>query len=144
MTASETFRRARGRLAAALDRDRGGDREDAWEEEDVEYEAYEERPELRLVEARRHEIGVVSVAEFEDVRRVADLFRREAPVVVDLQGCGPDVARRVTDFCSGLAYARDGALRPVADHLIMLAPGHVDLSGGGRSGLGGSGFYNQL
>ncbi len=142
MNAGETFRRARGRLAAALGGEPAG--EPAWEEDDVEYEAYDERPDLRLVEARHHEIGVVSVADFEDVRQVADVFRREAPVVVDLQGCAPDLARRVTDFCSGLAYARGGALRPLAEHLILLAPSHVDLSGGGRSGLGGSGFYNQL
>ena len=142
MNAGDTFRRARGRLAAVLGGDPAG--EPAREEDDVEYEAYDERPELRLVAAQRHELGVVNVADFDDVRRVADLFRREAPVVVDLQGCTPDVARRVTDFCSGLAYARDGALRPVADHLILLAPSHVELSGGGRSGLGGSGFYNQL
>jgi len=142
MNAGETFRRARGRLAAAL----GGEPADepVWEEDDVEYEAYDERPDLRLVEARHHEFGVVSVADFEDVRQVADVFRREAPVMVDLQRCPPDVARRVTDFCSGLAYACDGALRPVGEHLILLAPSHVDLSGGGRSGLGGSGFYNQL
>ena len=142
MNAGETFRRARGRLAAALSGEPAD--EPVWEEDDVEYEAYDERPDLRLVEARHHEFGVVSVSDFEDVQRVADVFRRDAPVVVDLQGCAPDVARRVTDFCSGLAYARDGALRPVADHLIMLAPHHVDLSGAGRSGLGDSSFYNQL
>ncbi|MGZ4200101.1 MAG: cell division protein SepF, partial [Thermoleophilia bacterium] len=84
------------------------------------------------------------VAGYADAQRVADAFRRDTPVMVDLQGCDADAARRVTDFCSGLAYARDGGLRAVADGLFLLSPTHVELSQDGRRGLADSGFYNQI
>ena len=86
---------------------------------------------------------MVAVADFDDAQRVADAFRRDQPVMVDLQGCEPEVARRVTDFCSGLAYARDGGLRAVAEHLLLLTPANVELSGDGRRGLAGSGFSTR-
>jgi FtsZ-interacting cell division protein YlmF len=142
MSASDSWRRARGRLDAALAWSSGKDDEDDWDEEAVQYEAFDEAP-LRLVQPARHEICVVVVDSFADAQRVADAFRRDAPVMVDLQGCGNDVARRVTDFCSGLAYARDGGLSVVAELVLLLSPTHVDLSGDERRGLAGSGFYNQ-
>ena len=98
---------------------------------------------LRLVRPPRHEFSAVTVTTYDDAQRIADAFRRERPVLVDLQVCGADVERRVIDFCSGLAYALDGTVRVVAEHLIMLAPTHVELSGDERRGLAGSGFYNQ-
>jgi cell division inhibitor SepF len=142
MSASDSWRRARGRLDAALAWSSGRDDEDDWDEEAVHYQAHDEPP-LRLVQPARHEFCVVAVDSFDDAQRVADAFRRDVPVMVDLQGCGSDVARRVTDFCSGLAYARDGGLSVVAEHVLMLSPTHVDLSGDERRGLAGSGFYNQ-
>ncbi|HUK76705.1 MAG TPA: cell division protein SepF [Thermoleophilia bacterium] len=150
MSASESWRRARSRLDAALAWSAGSDDETDWDENDVSWDEsgarYGERDDeapLRLVRPPRHEFSAVAVTTFDDAQRIADAFRRETPVMVDLQGCGADVERRVIDFCSGLAYARDGALRVVAEHLIMLAPAHVELSGDERRGLAGSGFYNQ-
>ena len=142
MSASDSWRRARGRLDAALAWSSGRDDEGDWDEEAVGYEEHDESP-LRLVQPVRHEICVVAIDTYADAQRVADAFRRDAPVMVDLQGCAADVARRGTDFCSGLAYARDGGLSVVAERVLMLAPTHVDLSGDERRGLAGSGFYNQ-
>ena len=150
MSASESWRRARSRLDAALawsagtDDDGGEDERDmSWDEGQAGYGERDEVP-LRIVRQARHEIAAVPVATYDDAQRIADAFRRDLPVMVDLQGCGADVERRVIDFCSGLAYARDGAVRVVAEHLIMLAPANVELSGDERRGLAGSGFYNQL
>ena len=150
MSASESWRRARSRLDAALAWSAGADDESdedeqdvSWDEGDAGYERDGEAP-LRIVRPPRHEIAAVPVATYDDAQRIADAFRRGLPVMVDLQGCGLDIERRVIDFCSGLAYARDGAVRVVAEHLIMLAPANVELSGDDRRGLAGSGFYNQL
>lgn len=150
MSASESWRRARSRLDAALAWSAGTDDETDWDETDVSWDerhsGHGERDDdapLRLVQQPRHEIAAVAVATYDDAQRIADAFRRDLPVMVDLQGCGAEVERRVIDFCSGLSYARDGALRVVAEHLIMLAPAHVELSGDERRGLAGSGFYNQ-
>ena len=150
MSASDSWRRARGRLGTALAWSSGSDDDSGrdWDDEGVDHEVFgrEDRghePALQLVSAARHEICVVAVATYADAQRVADAFRRDQPVMADLQGCETEVARRVTDFCSGLAYARDGGLRAIAEHLLLLTPTHVQLSGDERRGLAGGGFYNQ-
>jgi hypothetical protein len=146
MTASDSWRRARGRLEAALawssGRDDGADR--GWDDEGFDCEDRDDEPSLRLVPAVRHEICAVAVATYADAQRVADAFRRDTPVMVNLQGCETEVARRVTDFCSGLTYARDGRLCAIAENLFLLAPAHVELCGDERRGLAGSGFYNRV
>ncbi len=151
MSASDSWRRARGRLETALawsaDRDDGRDRD--WDDEDFgdQVAARDDRDRessLQLVQAARQKISVVAVATYDDAQRAADAFRRDTPVMVDLAGCETEVARRVTDFCSGLTYARDGGLRVIADNLLLLVPAHVELSGDERRGLAGGGFYNQV
>ena len=147
MSASDSWHRARQRLGSALAWSPASDDEAAaadWDDEDFASEGRHDEPALRVVKAERHEICVVAVAGYADAQRVADAFRRDTPVMVDLQGCDADAARRVTDFCSGLAYARDGGLRAVADGLFLLSPTHVELSQDGRRGLADSGFYNQI
>ena len=151
MSASESWRRARSRLDAALAWSVGADDEIdedehdmSWDERDAGYGERQDDAPLHIVRQPHHEIAAVAVASYDDAQRIADAFRRDLPVMVDLQGCGADTERRVIDFCSGLAYARDGAVRVVAEHLIMLAPANVELSGDDRRGLAGSGFYNQI
>ena len=150
MKTSDSWRRARHRLNAALAWSTGAadDVVGEWDDEDDEREACESpgreaRPALRVVGAEHRGICVVAVATYDDAQRVADAFRRDTPVVVDLGGCDPEVARRVTDFCSGLTYAREGSLCPIAERLFLLSPAHVELSGGAPRGPAGGGFYNQ-
>ncbi len=145
MRASDSWRRARDRLETALEwssgRDDHADR--GWDDEGIDREDHDDEPALRLVPALRREICAVAVATYEDAQRVADAFRRDTPVMVNLQGCETEVARRVVDFCSGLSYARDGRLCAIAEDLFLLAPAHVELCGDERRGLAGSGFYNR-
>jgi len=150
MKTSDSWRRARDRLNAALAWPTGAadDDDGDWDDEDGGGEALDSRerdarPALRVVAAERRGMCVVAVATLADAQRVADAFRRDMPAMVDLAGCDAETARRVTDFCSGLAYARDGSLCVVAEKLFLLTPAHVELSGGAQGHEAGGGFYNQ-
>ena len=151
MSATDSWDWARSRLGTALARASGRD-DDArrvWDDEELELDETDDaddgpgEPRLSLVSPSRAELAVVAVTTFDDAQAIADAFRRDKPVVVDLQHCEHEVARRVVDFCSGLTYARDGGLRAVAEKVFLLAPAHVELSGDERRGLSGSDFFNQ-
>ncbi len=101
-------------------------------------------PPLALVQPMRLEFGLVAPATFDEAQQIADRFRAEAPTIVNLQGCTPELAKRVTDFCSGLAYALEGSLQIVETGVILLAPRNVDVSGDATMGVRESGFYNQV
>ena len=150
MSATDSWDWARSRLGTALARASGKDDDSGgvWDDDEVAEETEftgggSGEPRLTLVTPSRAELGVVSVTTFDDAQAIADAFRCDKPVVVDLQHCEHEVARRVVDFCSGLTYARDGGLRAIADKVFMLAPSHVELSGDDRRGLSGSEFFNQ-
>lgn len=71
---------------------------------------------------------VIEAREINDAKRIADLVRERIPVVVDLRAAEPDMARRVVDFSSGLAYALDGALTKAAKGVVLVSPPRVELS----------------
>ena len=66
-----------------------------------------------------------------------------SPVLVDLRGCSAQLSGRLTDFCSGLAYALEGTLQPIGREVILLTPRHVDVSGDEASAVREPGFYNR-
>ena len=74
---------------------------------------------------------------------IADRLRAGTPVLVDLRGCDGQLSGRLTDFCSGLAYALEGTLQHVGREVILLAPSHVDVSGDEASAVREPGFYNR-
>lgn len=71
---------------------------------------------------------VIEAREINDAKKIADLVRERIPVVVDLRTAEPDMARRVVDFSSGLAYALDGALTKAAKGVVLVSPPRVELS----------------
>ena len=62
---------------------------------------------------------------FDDAQQIGDRFKREQPIILNLQGLDRDTARRLLDFASGLCYARDGEMRKVANAVYMLVPANV-------------------
>jgi cell division inhibitor SepF len=47
------------------------------------------------------------------------------------------------DFCSGLAYALDGAIHPIADLLFLITPAEVEVSSEEGSRITRGNFYNR-
>lgn len=112
--------------------DDGSDFDEIYDEEPAPYRrsapGSSPRP-LALVAPRRTRFGLVAPQVFDEAQQIADLLRSDAPVIVDLQGCEAPLARRLIDFCSGLAYALEGSLELVEKDVLLVAPSCVDLSG---------------
>jgi cell division inhibitor SepF len=109
-------------------------------------ESREERPaRLRSVDpgppARVH---LVVPRRFDDAKQIADRFKAQGPVIINLQGADTDLSKRLIDFASGLTYALDGSMQRVADKVFLLTPRNVELSAEERArALERGGFYNQ-
>lgn len=59
---------------------------------------------------------------FDSAQEVADKFKEGNPVIMNLEGCERDVARRLIDFASGICYALDGNMEKVASGVYLLKP----------------------
>ena len=71
---------------------------------------------------------VVGPASFNDAQEVADKFKVNVPVILNLQGVERDLARRIIDFASGLCYGLGGQMERVANHVYLLTPSDVEVS----------------
>ena|ERR1700712_717851 len=80
---------------------------------------------------------------FNDAQQMADQYKSNLPVILNLQGVEPDLSRRLIDFASGLTYALDGGMQRIADKVFMLTPVNVELSAEQRAQLLEKGFFNQ-
>jgi len=125
--------RSRAERERDRDRDRERDRDrDAVERDrdrDRERERTRSRPTvvrpLSVASAKPH---VVAPASFTDAQEVADEFKRNVPVIVNLQGVERDLMRRIIDFSSGLCYGLSGHMERVANHVYLLTPSDVEVS----------------
>ncbi|NMP38187.1 MAG: cell division protein SepF [Clostridiales bacterium] len=66
---------------------------------------------------------------FEDASSIADNLNEKRTVVLNLESANRDVARRLVDFLSGVAYANAGQLKRVANSTFIITPYNVDVMG---------------
>jgi cell division inhibitor SepF len=89
-------------------------------------------------------VHLVVPRSFNDAQQIADRFKAQIPVIVNLQGADTDLSKRLIDFASGLTYALDGSMQRVADKVFLLTPRNVELSAEERArALERGGFFNQ-
>ncbi|TCJ17395.1 cell division protein SepF [Rubrobacter taiwanensis] len=89
-------------------------------------------------------VSVVAPSTFNDAQALADRFKRQQPVILNLQHVDQDLSRRMVDFCAGLTYALDGQIQTVASRVFLLTPRNVEVSAEERKRLAERGFFNQL
>ena len=80
---------------------------------------------------------------FNDAQDVADKFKDDIPVIINLQSTETDLSKRLIDFASGLTYALDGGMQRIADKVFLLTPRDVSVSAEERARLIEKGFFNQ-
>jgi len=80
---------------------------------------------------------------FQDAQQIADRFKDDVPVILNLQGTETDLSKRLIDFASGLTYALDGGMQRIADKVFLLTPRDVELSAEDRARMLERGFFNQ-
>ena len=88
-------------------------------------------------------VHLVIPKSFNDAQQVADKFKDDVPVILNLQGIDSDLSKRLIDFASGLTYALDGGMQRIADKVFLLTPRNVEVSAEERARLIEKGFFNQ-
>lgn len=102
------------------------------------------RPVPTPVEAPSVKVHLVVPKNFNDAQLIADKYKADVPVILNLQGSETDLSKRLIDFASGLTYALDGGMQRVADKVFLLTPKNVEVSAEERQRLMEKGFFNQF
>lgn len=140
-----------------------------YEDEEEDYEEFEPAPKQERKRAERREdtaavfdsqaerrndkvvnihtttqlqVVLVKPDRFEAAAEVADHLCAKRTVVMNLESVGKDVARRLLDFVSGVAYASGGKIQKVALDTFIITPFNVDIMGDLVCELENNGLYN--
>ncbi len=90
-------------------------------------------------------VSVIDARSFDhDAQALADSFKRQQPVILNLQRADRELSRRMVDFCAGLTYALDGRIQPIANQLFLLTPRNAEVSDEQSQRLAKQVFFNQL
>ena len=130
-----------------------------YEDEDEEFEEFEEAPRKDAFEDRRVKaedrrnkvvnihattqlkVVLVKPERFENASEIADNLKDKRTVVLNLESTNKDVARRLIDFLSGVAYAGEGKIKKVAANTYLITPYSVDIEGDLIDELENNGLY---
>ena len=89
------------------------------------------------------QVHLVIPKNFNDAQQIADRYKDDVPVILNLQQTDPDLSKRLIDFASGLTYALDGGMQRIAHKVFMLTPRNVQISAEEKAELIEKGFFNQ-
>ena len=87
------------------------------------------------------QVVLVKPERYDNASEVADHLRDKRTVVLNLEKTDKNVARRLLDFLSGVAYAQDGKIKKVALNTYIVTPYNVDIMGDLIDELESSGVY---
>ena len=74
-------------------------------------------------------VVLVKPERFENAAEIADHLKDKRTVVINLESTNKDIARRLIDFLSGVAYAGEGKIKKIAANTYIITPYHVDIEG---------------
>ncbi len=83
-------------------------------------------------------VCVIKPTSIEDGREIASTLLENRTVLLNMEGLDLAVAQRVIDFSSGACYAINGNLQKISNHIFLLTPASVDVSGDFSEIMGGS------
>lgn len=104
----------------------------------------EERRSNKVVNIRaatQLQVVLVKPEKFEDASSIADHLREKRTVVLNLESTNKEIARRLLDFLSGVAYANEGKIKKVAISTYIITPYNVDILGDLIDELENNGLY---
>ena len=91
--------------------------------------------------ATQLQVVLVKPEKFEDASAIADHLREKRTVVLNLESTHKEIARRLLDFLSGVAYANEGKIKKVAISTYIITPYNVDILGDLIDELENNGLY---
>ena len=130
-----------------------------YEDEDDDFEEFEEPVRRDVFEDRRNKfddrrskvvnihattqlkVVLVKPERFENASEIADHLKDKRTVVLNLESTNMDIARRLIDFLSGVAYAGEGKIKKVATNTYIITPYSVDIQGDLIDELESNGMY---
>ncbi len=86
-------------------------------------------------------VVLVKPDRFEAAADIADHLKDKRTVVLNLEQTNKDIARRLVDFLSGVAYANEGKIKKVANSTYIITPYNVDIMGDLIDELESNGMY---
>ena len=91
--------------------------------------------------ATQLQVVLVKPDKFENASEIADHLREKRTVVLNLESTNKEIARRLLDFLSGVAYANEGKIKKVAISTYIITPYNVDILGDLIDELENNGLY---
>ena len=114
--------------------------EDDYEEDTVE-ESEPARPTISRADQSRQDkqfkmqvttqlqVILVKPEVFSDTKMIADHLCNKKTVVLNLEATTPEISRRIIDFIGGVAYAKGGNIKPIANNTFIIFPYDVNFEG---------------
>ena len=121
-------REARGSYGGGDDRDRDRERE-------------RRNKVVNIHTTTQLQVVLVKPEKFENAAEIADHLKDKRTVVLNLESTQKDIARRLVDFLSGVAYAIEGQIKKVAVSTYIITPYNVDIMGDLIDELENNGLY---
>ena len=87
------------------------------------------------------QVVLVKPERFEYASEIADHLREKRTVVLNLEQTDKNIARRLIDFLSGVAYANEGTIKKVALSTYIITPYNVEILGDLIDELENNGLY---
>lgn len=101
-------------------------------------ERFSERPRMRKHDSDKvvniHttaqlQVVLVKPERFDEAAAIGDNLNEKRTVVLNLESTNREIARRLLDFLSGVAYASNGQIKRVANSTYIITPYNVDVMG---------------
>ncbi len=96
---------------------------------------------VNLNSAVQLSVVLVKPDRFEAAADIADHLKEQKAVLLNLEQADAEVSRRMVDFLSGVAYAKEGKVKKVAKSTYMITPCNVEVVGDLIDELENSGVY---
>ena len=122
-----------------------------FDDEPQERDMFEDRRSSRIDDRRGKVVNIhattqlkvilVKPERFENASEIADQLKDKRTVVLNLESTNKDIARRLIDFLSGVAYAGEGKIKKVAANTYIITPYSVDIQGDLIDELESNGMY---
>ena len=106
-----------------------------------ELEARRSNKVVNIRAATQLQVVLVKPERFENASEIADHLREKRTVVLNLESTNKEIARRLLDFLSGVAYAQEGKIKKVAISTYIITPYNVDILGDLIDELENNGLY---
>jgi FtsZ-interacting cell division protein YlmF len=95
-------------------------------------------------ESRKAKVFIAEPKEFDEIQGIADNFKNDIPIIINLQRVDQDISKRIIDFCSGLTYALEGDIKKVADRVFLITPSNIEVNSKENEFLSEEGFFKPF